>query len=343
MYWVGSTPLWSAPGNWTKFDRPVGPGGTDQYTVSIRFGPSGANAQQIAPDVYTSAAAQYPFQVNWSDRRPIGFIHLANSGIAGKSLRNPRGYFAGRFDVRNKTGLEIFRKYLLNSANKSISILKNMNAQGMIVWDLEGEQYPIINYVGDPRMLKTLAPEMEYNGAVDAYFKKFRDAGVRVGVTVRGQRLKLTSRGWRQVQVANPYALLASKIAYARTRWGATLFYIDTNSFKTLFDASVFKRLLETYPDILLIPEHENTRYFAYTAPYQEVRLDQFSTPDAALQAYPTSFSVINVNADPDAHHDALVAAVRRGDILLFPGWFDAPQNAKVKAIYDEALGTPVV
>jgi len=340
LFWVGSTPFWCQPGNWPRFDRPIAPGGVDRYTVSVRFSPTGTTAEQIAPDVYASALAQFPFENNWNDRRPIGFIHLANSSISGKSVRNPRGYFDGNFDVRTKLGREIFRKTLMHWANTSITILKNMNAQGMIVWDLEGEQYPIINYVGDPRMLSTLAPEMEYRGAVDAYFKKFRDAGLRIGLTVRAQRLKLTSKGWRQVPVKNPYSQLAAKIEYARTRWGATLFYIDSNAFKSIYDASVFKKLLATYPDILLIPEHETTRYYAYSAPYKELRMGEVSTPDSALSAYPTSFSAINTSAgDFVAYHDQLIAAVRRGDILLFPAWFDDPANASVKAIYDEATG----
>jgi len=342
VLWVGSTSFWSLPANWPMFDRPIAPLATDQYTVSLRFGPTGATARQLAPDVYAASDAQFPFQVNWSDHRGIGSVHLANSRIAGTSMRNPRGYFGGRFDVRTKIGLETFRKYLLHSADTSITVLQNTNAQGMIVWDLEGEQYPVINYVGEPRMLKDLAPEMEYRGAVDAYFKKFRDAGLRVGTLIRAQHLKLTSKGWRQVESANPYASIAAKIAYAHTRWGATLFYVDSNAvLKTgrLYDPLIFKKLNDTFPDCLIIPEHQSTRYYASTAPYQDLLLGETSTPDSARMAYAGAFSVTSVSmGDIDANHDQLVTAVRRGDILLFRGWFNAPENAKVTAIYNEAF-----
>ncbi len=197
-----------------------------------------------------------------------------------------------------------------------------MNAQGMIVWDLEGEQYSKLGYVGDPRVLLTLAPEMESQGVVDEYFKKFTDAGLRVGVTIRGQHLVQTKTGWKQVQSADPYKVMASKIAYARTHWGATLFYIDSNALlKTsqLYDASIFKRLADRFPDVLLIPEHENTRYYASTAPYAELRLGTTQTPDSVLQAYPSAFSVIcTMGGDVVANHDQLVAAVRQGNILMF-------------------------
>ncbi|HEV8378363.1 MAG TPA: fibronectin type III domain-containing protein, partial [Tepidisphaeraceae bacterium] len=49
LYWVGSSPFWCQPGNWTKFDRTIVPGGSDQYTVSLRFAPTGTTTQQIAP------------------------------------------------------------------------------------------------------------------------------------------------------------------------------------------------------------------------------------------------------------------------------------------------------
>ncbi len=341
VLWVGSTAFWSLPANWPMFNRPIAPLATDQYTVSLRFGPSGATASQLAPDVYAASEALYPFQVNWTDRRPIGNIHLANSRMAG-SIRNPRGYFGGRFDVRTKTGLETFRKYLMHSADDSITVLKNMNAQGMIVWDLEGEQNPVIDYVGEPRMLRELAPEMEYRTAVDTYFKKFRDAGLRVGMLIRAQHLKLTSKGWRQVESANQYANIAAKIAYAHTRWGATLFYVDSNAMLKngrIYDPAIFKKLNEAFPDCLIVPEHQSTRYYASTAPYQDLLLGETSTPDAARMTYAGAFSVISVcMGDIDAHHDQLVAAVRRGDILLFRGWFNAPENAKVTEIYNEVF-----
>jgi hypothetical protein len=118
---------------------------------------------------------------------------------------------------------------------------------------------------------------------------------------------------------------------------------VDTSGSGELYDPMIFKRLAAAFPDCLIIPEHENTRYYAFTSPYEELRYGQMSTPDVARDAYPTSFSTIYVaEGDIDGCHDQLVTAVRNGDILLFRGWMDAPENAKVTAIYNEAL-TPVV
>jgi hypothetical protein len=129
------------------------------------------------------------------------------------------------------------------------------------------------------------------------------------------------------------------------------MFYVDSNvlfdfvNFRPdqgdayeLMDAMMFKRLSEAHPDVLLIPEHENVLYFAYTAPHRELRQTYASTPTWASRVYPQAFSVISVCDGPiDERRADLVAAVRRGDILIFRGWFDDVFNGKTKSIYEEA------
>jgi hypothetical protein len=50
--WVGSTPLWFQPPGYPVFSRPIGPGKTDVYVMSLRFGPAGISAKSIASDLY---------------------------------------------------------------------------------------------------------------------------------------------------------------------------------------------------------------------------------------------------------------------------------------------------
>ena len=40
---------------------------------------------------------------------------------------------------------------------------------------------------------------------------------------------------------------------------------------------------------------------------------------------------------DRPEDHDALVTAVRRGDILLFNGWYNGVEAGKIKKLYEEA------
>jgi hypothetical protein len=100
-----------------------------------------------------------------------------------------------------------------------------------------------------------------------------------------------------------------------------------------------FKAVADAYPDVLLIPENESMRYFAYSAPlnsYMHHRIT--STPVGARMVYPKSFSVLMApDGDRPEDHDALVNAVRNGDILLFNGWYSSDGTGKIKKLYQEA------
>ena len=132
-------------------DRPVKPGETDRFRVSIRFQPSGTPAYSLAADAYTNWAKAYPQLLKWTDRRPIGTIFLATSpqgddAHPGGFPNNPRRYFTDAnpsdFDVNNPAGLLAFQRRVLKQAESNISNLKQLGAQGAITWDIEGEQFP---------------------------------------------------------------------------------------------------------------------------------------------------------------------------------------------------------
>jgi hypothetical protein len=56
------------------------------------------------------------------------------------------------------------------------------------------------------------------------------------------------------------------------------------------------------------------------------------------ILVYPKTFSVLMAAEDDRPEdHDALVAAVRRGDILLFNGWYNSTGAEKIKKLYEEA------
>lgn len=324
--------------------RPIAPGKSDTYHLSLRFGPAGTSAASLAADLDRKFAQAFPFQLHWADRRPMGYLMLSSTVPHPPGGKNQRGWFGNDagVDVTTETGLADFKKRLMDYADSSIKVLKAMNAQGAITWDIQGQEFPhATSYIGDPRILSDLAPETE--PLADEYFKKFRAAGLSVGVCIRPQQF---SRAKGQQELTDPaqiVRLLVDKAAYANKRWGCTLFYIDSNGDPNFpYDAAIFQKVAQALAQrkikALLMPEQQNARYYAYTAPYDELRGGVVSTPEYVRRIYPAAFEVINTSDGPlDARHDELVAAVRRGDILLFRAWFDDPGNAKVKAIYAEA------
>ncbi|MGC2353586.1 MAG: hypothetical protein WA496_09325, partial [Candidatus Udaeobacter sp.] len=327
--------------------RGIRPRASKTLNVSLRFGPSGSRAQDLSSDVLEAYARKYPFQINWKDRRPIGAIFLAGPQINVAS--NPRRWIMnfGEIDITNDKGKAAFRAALLKLADNSVQVLKDTGAQGMITWDPEGEEFLGACYYGDPRLVPTLAPEMEFknNGAksaIDEYFEKFRAAGLKVGVCIRPQQIAMVDGQPVHQAAGDEHAaqVLREKIAYAKQRWGCTLFYVDsTVTIGGSLNPDVFKAVAQAYPDVLLIPENETMRYFGYSAPLNSyVHHKVTSTPVGARMVYPKAFSVLMApDGDRPEDHDALESAVRRGDILLFNGWYHSDGAEKIKRLYEEA------
>jgi hypothetical protein len=325
----------------------IKPGSLETFNISLRFGPASSRVPDLSHDVLERYAEKYPFRINWTDRRPIGAIFLATSGI--NVATNPRRWIlnSGKIDITTDQGKSVFREALLKIAGNSINVLKNANAQGMITWDPEGQEFPGACYYGDPRLTPTLAPETEFRGedrvsAIDEYFAKFRVAGLKVGVCIRPQQITIVDGKPVQQAVDDEHAaqILKEKIAYAKQRWGCTLFYVDsTATVGRPLSPDVFKAVAEAYPDVLLIPENESMRYFAYAAPFNSyVHHKVTSTPAGARMVYPKAFSVLMApDGDGPEDHNALLNAVRSGDILLFNCWYNNAGVAKIKKLYEGA------
>lgn len=338
-------PFWVSTG-------PIPPNKSRTFTVSLRFAPPGTSPTVLASDVYKRSAAAYPFRLVWKDRRPIGTNFLATSET--HPLKNPRGWFLNDKDIDTTTteGKITLRKRVLAYAEDSVKELKAMNAQGMVTWDPEGEEYGSTTYYGDPRLVTRLAPEMEYKdvsgvATIDAYFQIFRKAGFRVGVCLRPQQIAFVNGVPVQQDSPDPAKTLLAKLAYARKRWGCTLFYVDStvNAHGYALSPTVFQTVTAANPDVLLMPENQTTRDYAYTAPFDSFfHHGATGTPAGVCAVYPAAFTCLYATGDGpkgtlDANHDKLLAAVKRGDILLFHCWYDPPENAKIKRIYEEAAG----
>ncbi len=342
--YVGSAHLWYQPGNWPTFNRPIAPGGHDLYQIALRFSPSGTDISSIGDDVYKKFAQAHPSELNWTDRRPIASLFLSSASDNHPAC-NPRGWFYNdeSVDCFNATGRARLRQRVMDFADDSIAEMKSVGAQGMVTWDIEGQEYPhSTSYIGDPRLLPSLAPEMD--AIADEYFAKFRAAGLRVGVCVRPQQLVVDSSHAEQVSVDDIAQQLINKIQTAKTRWGATLFYVDSNGGPyDPTDAAIFQQVARAHPDVLLIPEHQNAAYYAFTAPYNQTNENSPFTSDEVRAIYPNAFSVVKLMDGSEQLRGAIVEAARHGDILMFNGWYDSEDGQQVRDAYAEATNALLV
>ena len=286
---------------------------------------------------HESTSTQKPMLL-WPDRRPIGMIMLA-SYIEPYRKGNRQWKLGGLY--------QFSKEALMKHADQSIANMKTLNAQGMVTWDIEGQEYPTpVSYVGDPTLLNRLAPEM--NTLADAYFKRFTDQGFKVGICIRPDSLVL-AKGWAyHYSVKDALSNMIRKIAYAQKRWGCTLFYVDSNVWPGpdiennmglggLMAPVIFKDLAEKFPDCLIMPEHEGEGdYWKFTAPYGDLQHFRIDVPRKVKATYPKSFQVLIIG-DATVTDVQLQHSVQEGNILMFRAWYPDPVNERIRRAYQKS------
>ncbi|HEX3133125.1 MAG TPA: FecR domain-containing protein [Planctomycetota bacterium] len=300
------------------------------------------NAGERAMRIAGQAPVIVPSQRwQWTDRRPIGVMMLsaANTGW----VTNPRGWFNDQaIDVTTPAGLAAFQKRIDAQIDLAITLLHEQNAQGVVFWDLEGREH-LIGYVGDPRQLARFAPEMD--AAADRIFTRLREAGFAIGVALRAQAAVWEDQGTLpNLRTVNDSAgLLTEKIAYARQRWGATLFPILGQSGSVMGMETICRRVVALHPDVLLMPTAADADTYRWCGAWQDPQFPSTPDPAAARRSVPGAFGVHKAldAALLKQRYDELVHATANGDILTFRAWWRDPANEVVALIHAAGQAKP--
>lgn len=314
-------------------------------TVGVGALPS---ALEVCADGYEAFGRAFPRTVRWTDRRPIGSFFVAESAKGWAT--NPNGWFNdSKVDVTTDTGRDAFAKRLLERVDASIGVLKDVGAQGVIWWDVEGARNPHpITYIGDPRVLDPahpqhdkyapeLATQVTYKGQqmklVDACFKKWQDAGIKTGVTIRPQALVWQDGAPRQTGDGKDSDNLCAKATYARERWGCTIFYVD--SISDFFGSWTLEKTVAKYPDVLMMPEWGRTRSYRHSSQFSYTRFTGFTrgVPAEIQACWPDAFCCMG-NFDYEKNYDAALSAVKHGNVQVFNCWYLGTEAKKIKQIY---------
>jgi hypothetical protein len=370
------------------------PGEQKHWRLNFRFGDSTKTAMTLAPEAASSYAAAFPFIVPLKDRRPIGRVMITNPNTnrSNCTAQNPRCYNFSFFPdaLGDPAG---FRNAALAFANRTVSILNGLTnrPQGVIIWDLEGQEFlQTFSYVGDPEHLPQLAPEMD--AIADEFIGTFKNAGYKVGLTLRPQKFLLGStlpatcsynlnatlrdvfvntagtpmyRGyicnapntWVQEGQGKPgvqtdpvsyqdlFDTLSRKIQYAQNRWGATLFYVDSDGWSSdgqLLTPQIWRDLVAKFPNVTFFPEHRQYGSYGAASAYngdQPLQIWETETiPELLWPSLPFTLTVIDESGSFGAHQATAIDGVRKGDMLLFDSWAAFPGVAGTDAIYSAAL-----
>ena len=349
-----------------QVNAPLQPGSSLTYTVSLRFTAEGTAAN--VADAYVSFAETYPSQMTWADKRIIGTAYLASSPVNTGDVTqpsgfptNPRRYYNDpAIDITTAAGLKTFQDRILAQAANNVTNAQNMSAQGVVTWDIEGEEYPqTTSYVCSPDQIAAVAPEMEstitdnaspFHGQKldDAYFKTMTNAGLRVGLCLRPQVFTLGANSTAsQVTLSTNQTIIAnleSKARYANSRWGATLFYVDStvNAAGGTLDPEIFQQVATDLPSFLFIPEEATTRYYAYTAPfYSFIFHTTTGTAASVYGVYPKAFGANLVNDVASStltqYTPQLTRSVVDGDILMGHADYWQANDPALASIYAAA------
>jgi len=329
---------------------PLLPGETRKISYRIQFAPPGSDYIELASETYRAWQIKHPKTFKWPDRRPIGTEFLCRSGQLYSWPHNPRGWFndpdlyiindAGQV---TKAGQAEFKKRLFERADRVIANLQELNAQAIIIWDIEGQEAPHpISYVGDPRIIGQTAPEMD--AIADEYIQKFKKAGFKIGLTLGAPSYILDKKfHWRATRKLKSdketVAELADKIAYAKKRWGVKLYYLDAWDVNANVSAVDMQALHQIHPDVMIIPEWEDYQWWAYSAPYRTRNLSESGTPPEVRAAFPDAFSVNQFHGiyeEQSIFYDWILEEIERGDVILFHSWYDSSHKHGTKHLYDE-------
>jgi len=162
--------------------------GTTHKRYCLRFSEDMTSQRnEIVPEAFQKYAQRFPSVLDWPDRRPVMAWWLADTGK--RSTLNPRGYLQdANLDASNSS---LFRQRMIQAATNVKNAMdgRPVRPQGIVLWDLEGQEFNhALTYIGDPRVFESgYAPEM--NAVADDVYRIFRDAGYKVGLTIRPQKL----------------------------------------------------------------------------------------------------------------------------------------------------------
>jgi hypothetical protein len=307
--------------------------------------------EQLTRPQISDLIAEHPFSLGSLSRKPIGIVYLCFD--VGTSV-NPGGlgYKGADFDLTTGAGLKALQSYLNNTATTVIKNLQACHAQGIIVWDFDGEPsqggWPA--YIGAPNQMMQADGGWWPAGVLTAYqdfVGKIKAAGFAVGCCLRCDTL-IVKNGYPVKQLTyqgttTAKADLLAKCSWAYQNLSCTLFYWDSYNLANgnpAYDQYLAHYVMEQLGQPLLItceegstlqPPQEYINSYADSPlycplPAADAKWDVVPLNPSILAVYPAAFCCVNVDEGTGitpSNYSALFDAFGAGQALpLFQCWW---------------------
>lgn len=244
---------------------PVPPRGACTFDLRLRVSPNRDWRHLLAPyrEHFRKTFGTLRYE---PDSRWIATDYLNHSQRA-VSPSNPYGFHGGHRRIDTADGATAF-------CDRVLPVLREEHGQGIIVWGQGGDDPRGGMYRPD---FDVLPPEVEAQWT-SIIAPRFREAGVRLGVTTRPHDLAV-KLDWRKDQIIrlNPEDPGHREMLWRRfdrmMRRGCTLFYLDSFG-SSLEDVKLMRWLRERLgPDIRTYAEHQCDAIVPFSGGYSETTL----------------------------------------------------------------------
>lgn len=300
------------------------------YTFNYRyvFTDFGTTIKTACPDETQAWLWANSRNIRWVNRGAIASNMMATVGRQ-VPVTNPRAWFPDNkpaIDITTPAGLQALHDAAVSRVNYEIWSVKQVNGQGVIFWDLEGAERSGMMYVGDPRVIPVMAPEMD--AIADELMGLVKNAGLSAGICIRDNKVLIDGSAVSYVEYPSENERmwgLIGKLQYLSDRWDCRMVYLD--SWKGQPDT--LRTLSMLFPQILIMPEQpQPTMFFnLYAAPFLKADkpFAKDQTPAVYRDINPDAFSILDVSNLNPANQAARAADIKNGvangDVFLFRGW----------------------
>lgn len=278
--------------------------------------------------------------------QPVRFRPVAFVAISQVPLQNPRG----KTETVSQYVARLKPLYMA-TASTVVKIGKDMNAKAEITWDASTDDLQPFKYIGDPALV-----HYTFDPINEQWFAVIHDAGIETGVCIRPGWIVRDVTGRLVYTYADNYVwCMLTKMQWAVDHYKCTWVYCDSTVGPEGFP-------LDPRPMILLSIQMPNVHWFIenvgvpqdgvwhgyayvdygvvghFIDARQYTKLPQDGLkhlignvgPEWAPQKNPD-------NSTDNSRFNDMVDAIRRGDEVMYEGWWSNPMNPVIKSMFDAA------